>query len=390
MKKIFYGFTLVAVMLFTMAGTAWLLAGRANTPVADKVSEAAGIINRVFIGNYDETAVGDAAVQGMIDALDDRWSYYISAEDYSAYQSTVTNTYVGVGMMVESQLDGDGLKVASVTAGGPAEAAGIQPGDILTQIEDQKVSALSRDEAVDLVRGEAGTQVQLTLTRDGTSYTSTVTRAAVREQVVSQQMLDGNVGYIRIKNFDEDSASQAIAAVDASIEAGATALLFDVRYNPGGLKTELLKLLDYLIEDGVPLFTSRMTGADPVTDYAKDGHAVDLPMAVLVNGDSYSAAEFFAAALQELEQAVIVGEATCGKGYFQITYPLSDGSAMAISSGEYFTPNGISLTDVGISPDAVIALTEDQAYLCYYDSLAVEEDPQLQKALEVLRSMGNT
>lgn len=385
MRKIFHILAMIGLVLFTVAATV-LVMGRSGMigyqdPVSQKVAQAAEVIDTVFVGEHDATLMGDAAVAAMIASLGDRWSYYISAEDYAAYEAQMTNSYVGIGITIQTQMQESGLLVTDVTPGGPAEAAGIQAGDILTEVEGQSVVELGREQTVAQVRGEPGTEVNLTLLRGTERYDCAPVRQTVQDIVVESKLLADGIGYISIDNFDLNSAEQTIAAVDAQIEAGATALIFDVRNNPGGMKDELVEILDYLLADGQPVFTSKSYTGQTVTDYTEDGHAVDLPMAVLVNAESYSAAEFFAAALQELEAARVVGEPTSGKGYFQITYPLSDGSAMAISSGEYFTPNGLSLANVGITPDETVSLSDEAAYQLYLGGLAETDDVQLQAAI---------
>lgn len=272
--------------------------------------------------------------------------------------------------------------VTDVTPGGPAEAAGIQAGDILTEVEGQSVVELGREQTVAQVRGEPGTEVNLTLLRGTERYDCAPVRQTVQDIVVESKLLADGIGYISIDNFDLNSAEQTIAAVDAQIEAGATALIFDVRNNPGGMKDELVEILDYLLADGQPVFTSKSYTGQTVTDYTEDGHAVDLPMAVLVNAESYSAAEFFAAALQELEAAPGGGRAHQRKrGTFRLPIRFQMALPMAISSGEYFTPNGLSLANVGITPDETVSLSDEAAYQLYLSGLAETDDVQLQAAI---------
>ena len=195
-------------------------------------------------------------------------------------------------------------------------------------------------------------------------------------------MLENELAYIHIRNFEQDAAKDTIAAIEAARDAGAKAIIFDVRYNPGGYKHELVQILDYLLPEG-PLFRSvDYTGRESVDE--SDDDYLDMPMAVLVNYDSYSAAEFFAAALQEYEAAVIVGEQTYGKGRFQTAMTLDDGSAINISIGQYTTPKGVSLVGKGITPDHVVELTDEEKADLYYNRLEKEKDAQLQKAIEVL------
>jgi carboxyl-terminal processing protease len=203
--------------------------------------------------------------------------------------------------------------------------------------------------------------------------------------VAEGQMLEENIGLVRINNFDERSAEETLAAIAALTEQGAQALIFDVRFNPGGYKVELCKILDYLLPEG-PIFRSQTyDGKESITE--SDEACLDLPFAVLVNGQSYSAAEFFAAALDEYDKAVVIGEPTVGKSYFQNTYRLRDGSAVALSVGKYCTPNGVSLADVGgLKPETEIVLDKETAAKIQAGLLPVAEDPHIQAAIAALKA----
>ena len=195
-------------------------------------------------------------------------------------------------------------------------------------------------------------------------------------------MLEDGIGYIRIENFKARSGNLAIEAVEKLRADGAKALIFDVRNDPGGNLNELLKILDYLLPEGT-LFISQSKGGEQVRQYSKPD-CVEMPMAVLINSESYSAAEFFSAALSEYGWATLVGEKTTGKGYAQTTIGLSDGSAIHISIEEYFTPNGVSLAGTGVTPDIEIPLTDEEFELLYYDLLPPEDDAQLKAAALLL------
>ena len=317
----------------------------------------------------------------MVAATGDRWSYYISAEDMAAHNEQLYNEYVGIG--IASLLTEGGMEVPSVTEGGPAEAAGVLVGDILTEVDGEATDALGLDETKNRVRGEAGTTVELTFLRDGAEVALTVERAAIVSPVAEAELLEGNIGYITIANFDYHCAEQTLACIDEMAAQGAEALLFDVRFNPGGLKDEMVEILDTLLPEGDIFRSVDYAGREEVD--TSDAACLELPMAVLVNEDSYSAAEFFAAALQEYGVAEVVGVQTSGKGNFQYTFNLSDGSAVALSVGKYYTPSGKSLTDVGIVPDVEADLSYADYEALYYGTLPLDEDAQVQAALEVLR-----
>ena len=222
--------------------------------------------------------------------------------------------------------------------------------------------------------------------RGGETFDVTVTRATIEVEVVRAELLDGGVGYLKINNFDSGCAEKSIAAIESLQEQGATSLLFDVRFNPGGHKDELVELLDYLLPEG-PLFRSVDYKGNEDIDYS-DASCVELPMAVLVNGDSYSAAEFFAAALQEYGVGTVVGTQTVGKANYQQTFVLSDGSAVAVSTGHYQTPHGVTLAGVGITPDIPVEVDDDTYLKIYSNALEKSEDAQLQAAIAAL-TQGN-
>lgn len=348
-----------------------------------KLEQLEDIISHYFIGEVEEEVLQDAAAEAMVYALDDRWSYYMTAQEYESYLERMKNAYVGVGMTVVAQEDGYVL-IKSVEPNGPAKEAGIRYGDVLVAVEGEDICNLDLDDVSARVKGPENTSVSLTVRRGSEELTFQVERRTIQTVVASGQMLPGNVGLVTIVNFDSRCYQESVAAIEMLLEQGAQSLLFDVRYNPGGYKSELVKLLDYLLPEG-PLFRSLdYTGKESVDE--SDADCLELPMAVLVNGDSYSAAEFFAAALREYDAAFLVGEPTTGKGRFQTSFALSDGSAAVISIGEYTTPNGVSLADVGLTPDILVEV-DDQTYMdIYADAVAPEDDIQIQAALEALRS----
>ena len=253
---------------------------------------------------------------------------------------------------------------------------------MLIAVEGEDVTQADSDQVRNLVRGEEGTFVSLTVLRGEEELTLSVERRQIETAVAVGRMLDDTTGLVTISNFDSRCADETIAAIEDLLAQGAQKLIFDVRNNPGGYSDELVKVLDYLLPEGDLFRTERYDGEEHVD--RSDAEYLDVPMAVLVNGDSYSAAEFFAAALQEYDAAIVVGTQTCGKGYFQVTYQLEDGSAVALSIGKYFTPNGISLIDVGVTPDVEVEVDEDTALEIYYNRLDPQEDPQIQAARDAL------
>lgn len=349
-----------------------------------KLEKLEMLLQQCFIEDVDQKAVEDAAAEAMVDALGDRWSHYQSAEEYTAYQDAMSNSYVGVGITITTREDGQGLDILSVEVGSPAQEAGVLSGDRLIAVDGESILGMNTSEVGTLVKGEEGTTVNLTLVRQDEELELTVERRRLKTVVATGELLEDGVGLITIVNFDDRCAQETKTVIENLRSQGAKALIFDVRNNPGGYKREMVELLDYLLPEG-PLFrTKDYRGWEQVD--SSDADCLELPMAVLVNLHSYSAAEFFAAALQEYDAAVVVGEKTFGKGYFQNTYELGDGSAVTLSVGKYYTPNGNSLVGVGLTPDVELPLTEEQAAALYYGNLTTEEDPQIQAAIKAVKS----
>lgn len=350
---------------------------------AGKLAELENLIEEKFIGQADFTLLEDAAADAMVTATGDRWSYYIPAGEYQQYQEQMANAYVGVGITIQISEERNGFLIIDVAPGGPAEEAGLRVKDLLVEVEGQNVRAMETTEVRDLVRGKEGTFVSMTVERGEETLTLSVERRTVETPVATYTMLEDKVGLVSIVNFDSRCAEESIAAIKSLLEQGAEKLIFDVRHNPGGYADELVKLLDYLLPEGEVFHTIRYDGEEDIS--MSDADYLDIPMAVLVNAGSYSAAEFFAAALRDYEAGVVVGEQTVGKGYYQTTYRLSDGSAVALSIGEYFTPAGKNLAEVGLTPDVVVPVEEEIATEIYYGTLDPSEDPQIQAAIKALK-----
>lgn len=320
----------------------------------------------------------DKALSAFVDGLGDRWSYYLPAQRHQETIERRANSYVGIGVTVDSVSREEGLLVQSVTRDGPADKAGVLAGDVITAVDGASIAGEGRETASDLIRGEEGTKVALTLLgEDGASRDVTCTRATLHNSSAQGRLLDNKVGYVQLSNFYSGSADSFQAEVDALLEQGAESLLIDLRGDPGGYVSELEQILDYLLPEG-PVFTHKPRWWFKSV-YVSDENCVDLPMAVLVNQHSYSAAELLAAQLRESVDAPIVGERTSGKGYSQLTFPLANGGGAGLSTAAYCTGSGHSLIGEGIVPDVELSLPEGAA-------LGGEDDVQLKAALELLVS----
>jgi len=343
------------------------------------IGEAYDIIDARFVGEWDSDTVANAAIDGMVSALDDQWSRYLTADEAFAYTMDQQNVIVGIGVTV-SKTEGSGMLVEIVHAGGGAEEAGIVVGDMILAADDMDLVPLTLEEGKIYVTGDEGSFVSLRIRHaDGTENEISVERKVVFIPPVSAEMI-GNVGYIRLENFDDGAADAFLAELDSLLEAGAQGFVFDVRCNGGGYVREMIKILDRLLPEGEIFIHRSSDGKEDIT--MSDRTCLELPMAVLVNASSYSAAEYFAAVLQEYDAAVIVGEKTVGKGYSQQTFELSDGSALVLSTKMYCLPSRMSLAGVGITPDVEILLDEEADLLLYYGRLEEKDDLQLQTAME--------
>ncbi|MDE6956187.1 MAG: PDZ domain-containing protein [Oscillospiraceae bacterium] len=322
----------------------------------------------------------DKALSAFVDGLGDRWSYYLPAQRHQETIERRANSYVGIGVTVDSVSREEGLLVQSVTRDGPADKAGVLAGDVITAVDGVSIAGEGRETASDRIRGEEGTKVALTLLgEDGASRDVTCTRATLHNASAQGRLLDNKVGYVQLSNFYSGSADSFQAEVDALLEQGAESLLIDLRGDPGGYVSELEQILDYLLPEG-PVFTHKPRWWFKSV-YVSDENCVDLPMAVLVNQHSYSAAELLAAQLRESVDAPIVGERTSGKGYSQLTFPLANGGGAGLSTAAYCTGGGHSLIGEGIVPDVELSLPEGAA-------LGGEDDVQLKAALELLVADG--
>ena len=325
-----------------------------------KYREIEAVIEEYYIGVIDPQVRSEYISAAQVAALDDRWSQYLSAKDYAAHQAFAANSYVGIGITVDLDETSRLPKVVALTPDSPAALAGLEVGNLLLSLG---ANALEEKEPADvrtLIESYGENSFYLTVQNaQGATRMVELRSRLVFSNPVSYEMLGGGIGYVKLRNFETGCSEGLRAAVDAL--SGANALIFDVRDNPGGKLTELIDALDCLLPAG-DVFISRSRDGEE-TIYSSDAACVALPMAVLINGNSYSAAEFFAAVLQEYEVATIVGEPTTGKGRSQVAVELTDGSAILISNHLYTTPGGRDLAAVGgIVPDIEAAPREDDDF----------------------------
>jgi len=369
--------TVFLTAALTLGGVLLLLFGLLGTQGVS-VMEGYLLIRHLFVEDADLQKVADSALYAMADATGDRWTYYLDEKWNEAQTTAEANESKGIGVRVLSVEQG--LLITDVVPDSGADQAGLKPGEYLLLVGDKPLYGENQEKHMALIQGEAGTTVELTvLAEDGSRRTVSVLRGIWFDPPVRSQMLEKSVGYIRLFNFHTGSADALQTAVEELVRQGAVELVFDVRQNSGGYVKELTQMLDYLLPEGVVF----QQNTDWGWSYKEksDAHCVDLPMTVLMDGGSYSCAELFAAQLRESVGAVLVGEHTVGKGYFQYYFPILNGGRLGLSIGRYTTGEGVWLAKTGLEPDTEVSLSEEQ--LAYFKArwLAAEEDPQLQAAL---------
>ena len=354
---------------------------KTDAAIYGKIGEIRRTVDAYYVGQYDQQEAVDDAAAGFVVGVGDRWSSYMSAEEYQAYKLSFSGQSFGIGLYTAYDADQNELRIVEVFPGSDGEALGLQKGDLILGAEGKTVEKDGYSDTIAAVAGDEGTKASVTIQRAATGKVETVEmeRKTTDTIMAAGHMLkDGQTGFVRIYNFRRGSEKQVREQVEKLAAEGAKRLIFDVRNNPGGSVDSVCDALDALLPEG-KIMTLR-TKAGKETVYESDKNEVDLPMAVLVNADSISAAEFFAAALQEYGKAVVVGEQTIGKGYSQQNYELSDGSALHLSDQEYFTPNGKSLIGTGVTPD--VQSSPAEGFNLYFTPQ--EDDVQLQAALAAL------
>ena len=354
-----------------------------ETNFQNKLKALRTIIDLYFWQDVDNDTLYDGVYRGLLAGLDDPYSRYYTAEEYQEETESMEGSYCGIGALVNQNMNTMIMTIVRPFVNGPAYKAGILPGDIIYMVDDVDVTGEELSKVVKMMKGEQGTQVTLTVVREGEEEPVEVliTRDIVEVETVTYEMLEGNIGYIYIMEFDEITLTQFEKAVDELEEAGMQGLVVDIRDNGGGLLDTVCKMLDRIIPTGNIVYTLDKYGNREEID-ATTKESLDIPIAVLVNGNSASASEIFAGTLQDYGLATIVGTQSFGKGIVQSIVPLTDGSAVKVTVSTYYTPSGRCIHGEGITPDVVVEL--DSA-LKQQVTVEKKDDNQLQAAVEVIK-----
>ncbi|MCL2827420.1 MAG: S41 family peptidase [Oscillospiraceae bacterium] len=383
MKRRHSTFVVIALMLATASATLLLSilgfqtltgAGGDLHREIQQIRQVREVISNRYVGEFSESDLTDAALAATVAALGDPWSAYLTAEAFAAELRNTQNQHRGmIGITFDRDEETNHPVIVSVTPGGPADEAGLNPGDTILTLEGQNAAELETEIIRQMIGDRYGYSVILELRNPaGALRTAEIFVRQFFVSPVTYEKMEDSIGYIRIANFNATSAEETIAAIDTLLETGAESLIFDVRSNPGGGVYELLAVLDYLLPEGDLFVYLDPRGGEVVRRSGPD--YLDIPIVVLVNEHSFSAAEFFAAILQEYEWAEIVGMPTSGKSRSQVTIPLMGGGAIRLSTNRYFTSNRVDLYETGgIRPDHQVEQDE------------TENDIQLEAALTLLR-----
>lgn len=332
------------------------------------------IIDQKYLGEVNEDELYEGAIKGYISALNDKYSSYYTKEEIEELKVSLLGNYVGVGAYLQEDTDSNVIKVLLPIEGSPAKEAGIQAGDIIKKVDGVEYTGKELTQASTAMKGEEGTKVELEIMRNGETKTFTITRRSIKIYHIASEVLENDIGYMYIQTFDEGCADEFKQKYDELKQKNIKSLVIDLRNNGGGIVDEALEILDCIIEkDKTMLITVDKNGNEEISKSKLDP-SVDIPIVVLVNNQTASASEIMAGALKDHSRAKIVGTKTYGKGVIQELMYLTNGSALKLTTNEYYTPNRNKINEIGITPD-------------YEVELSNEEDTQLKKAIELLKNI---
>lgn len=336
-------------------------------------------VDQTYYKDVDENAVMESAMKGYVAGLDDPYSQYMTSDEYAAYQTSEAGQTIGIGVTV-SQTEEGYLEIQDVNTDSPAKEAGLQKDDLIIKVDGDDVAEMGYEDAVNAVRGDPDTKVTLTIKRGDETFDQDVTRKSMEVTSAEGKMLDGKIGYITIRSFKENTPDQFQAIYDQLIADGAEALVFDLRDDGGGLVSALEKILDPLLPEGkIAIATYRDGTTETLVE--SDATECNLPMAVVVNENTASAAELFTASLQDFGKGTVVGTTTFGKGIMQVTRQMPSGGALTLTTATYQTTKGECYHGIGVKPDVEVEAGDTAVD---YENPNPDTDPQLKKAIEIV------
>lgn len=346
-----------------------------------KIQKIDQVVSDNSLYDVDSETLLNAIGQGVVSGIGDPYAEYYSSSEYQKLLDEQSGDAVGIGVLLQEDSSGDYAAVVQVYPDSPAESAGLQPGDLILEVDGNSVRGMELEEVSDALIGEKGTAVSLVYRRNGSDSTAEITRRQYSQSSVTYQVVDGDIGYLRISSFEENTPSQLNDALNNLQAQQVRGLVLDVRDNAGGDTGSCTECLDQLLPEGVLGYTRTGSSQRQILATSDDSE-IDLPMAVLVNENTSSMAELFAAAIRDYDKGDLVGTTTYGKGVLQTLYPLDDGSAVRITTAYFDPPASENFDGVGLTPDYEVSLGRDQ--LATMGSM--DGDDQLEKAVSVLRS----
>lgn len=369
--------------LRTDENTKYILVSNEDSSIGAELSKFRTIIEQYYLGEIDDEKLREGAISGYVGGLGDEYSQYITKEKYNEFEANVMGNYVGIGIYMAVYKDSEEIVIISPIKNSPAEKAGLLSGDIITKVDGVEYKGVDGlEEASNKIKGEAGTIVNLEVKRDGKILTFEIAREKVIMNPITSEVLESNIGYLQVMSFDEESSIEFKEKYEDLKNKGIKSLIIDLRNNGGGIVQEALNIADYIVPKGSSLMITVNKKEKEVVEVAKKEPIIDIPVIVLVNENSASASEILVGALSENNCATIVGTKTYGKGVIQDILKLTDGSALKLTTEEYFTPNRNKINKIGIEPDVVVELPED-VQTSY--NIERSKDTQLNKAIEMLK-----
>ena len=387
-KGILIGILIVLIPVFALTGVGMYIlqssgsrlavvsdSGSDMSAVESKLDLIQSVIDSAFLFDYDKDELTESLYAGYVEGLGDPYTCYYTEEEYRDMMESSEGTYYGIGVMISQETDTGRVYVIRVFSGSPAEESGMKEGDIIMEVEGKEATGMDLNEVVATIKGAEGTTARIKIYRESENkeLTLDVERRQVDVDTVYYRMLDNNIGYLELTEFDPVSTDQFISALDDLKSQGMEALVLDLRSNPGGMLDVAVSIADELIDTGT-VVTIRDKAGNEESYSAEEEGSIGIPLAVLVNGDSASASEVLSGCIRDYDAGTLVGTQTFGKGIVQNIIPFSDGTAMKITTAHYYTPNGTDIHGVGITPDIVV---ED-------DKTTEDVDEQLEAAIDVL------
>lgn len=355
-----------------------------------KLMAVDSILEKEYLYDYDKNELGEKAVQAYVEGLNEPYTHYYTKDEFSAYIQNIQDGYVGIGVVVGVN-DNNQIEVIAPYENSPAFLAGIQPGDIIKAIDDIEYSGDGINDAVSQIKsGEEGTAVKITVIRNGSEEIDfNVVREDISSDSVEAEMIDSDIGYLRVTEFNMEStngqhstSTEFAEDINNLTSQGMKKLIIDLRDNPGGILDEACNMADMILPEGVITYTESKDGSRKYIESDED--ELNIPIVILINGNSASASEVFTGALKDYGKATVVGTTSYGKGIVQNVYPFFDGSGISLTSSKYYTPNGVCIHGVGIEPDVVVEMPEEYKNT-YTSMIDKEDDVQLQKAIEIIK-----